>query len=196
MKKSRIITAFIAVVCALSLGCLVACGGGGSNAPKADDDVALITADIEQVIGTTVKAEDIVAGFKEDAEFMDLADLVGLDIDAYADALAQSMKCEVASVEVNGETAVATLEVSSPDYDAMYANLDVLLEDALANADTDNMTEDDLYKLVGQILMETATGESMPIKTKTVAVDYTKVDGTWTIDDINAVTTALENAVA
>lgn len=203
-KKLVAMVAFAAVL-AMSLTMLVACGGGSdsksgsdsgkaASTPAAQSDEDLIKADIEKVVGTTVSAKDLAEGFKADEDFVQIAEMASLDLDKYAEKIATRFSAVVKDVKVDGDNAVAKLEVTSPDFKAMYELLDKKLEEALADVDVANITEEEYGKMVGQLMLDVFDDPEFPNATAECDVDYAKKDGEWSIVDPSVLENELKKA--
>lgn len=184
MKRSKLAALITTVLCMLCLVGLAACGGN-TVAQKSDEE--LIKEDIATTIGTNVTKEEIAKGMREDAELQQLEQL-GLDIDSYAENIAGKFEVNTESVKVDGDTAVATLDVLVPDFgEKADALADQAINKAIAGMDTSSMSEEELMKVFSQALNDALSSPDFPTTSTTLNVDYVKKDGSWQLKDPDSV---------
>lgn len=180
------------MLCACCIA-LSACGGGSSSSASAQSDEELVAA----IMKDNVDAFDSGMGsmaeeFAADEEMVALCNLVGIDVADYANAIESKISIEAGDVTVDGDKATAQLKVTMPDYNAMGAAVDKLVDEALASPEAENMTEDQLYAELGKALL-TAARET-DTKTITIPVELEKKSGEWAISNLADVEKAIEEA--
>lgn len=208
MKKTRILAIVTLALCALGIVGLVACSGGSgsssasassaaassasaSSAAAQQSDEELIKADIESIIGTAVSKEALAAAMRADDEMAAL-EAQGLDLDAYAENMANVFKFEVREVKVNGDTAVATTALTTPNFgEEMDALFDEALEAESANVDVANMSEEEQVSFLMSIVSKVLSDPNLPTATETFDIDYVKTNGTWAMADESKVESEL-----
>ena len=173
---------------ALFTGC-----GGETVAEKSDED--LIIEDLQDDLDIINNCTDqMKAEFESDEDLVSIFEMAGVDPGEYAEAYASTIKGEVSSVTVDGDTAVAVLSLTMPDFEQMDAFQDQFLEEYTADMDLESMSEDDLYKVIGEALMACIKDPNLPLKTDNFDVNYTKVDGVWTADNEEDVAGLIEQS--
>lgn len=188
------------LVCALAVAGLAACSSdsgqssqGNAPAPAEEEsanntpaptDEELIKADIEKTIGTYIGKEELAEGLKSDESVKELMQY-GFDVDAFAESVANNFKIEVTSVEVDGDAAVATIDITMPSFGGDAA--DQMLDDALAKKtegmDITQIPEEDAMKLVVEAAMEVMSDPNFPTETESLDLDYVMKDGQWSLKD-------------
>lgn len=186
--------------CALIVAGLAACSGESgqssqSNAPApaeeepanstpAPTDEELIRADIEKTLGTYVSKEALAEGLKSDESVKELIQY-GFDADVIAESVASKFKLEVTSVEVDGDTAVATVDMTVPSFGG--DTTDQMLDDALTKKtegmDLSQMSEEDAMTLMMDAVVEVISDPNFPTETESLDLDYVKKDGQWSLKD-------------
>lgn len=186
--------------CALIVAGLAACSGESgqnsqSNAPApaeeepanstpAPTDEELIRADIEKTLGTYVSKEALAESLKSDESVKELIQY-GFDADVIAESVASKFKLEVTSVEVDGDTAVATVDMTVPSFGG--DTTDQMLDDALTKKtegmDLSQMSEEDAMTLMMDAVVEVISDPNFPTETESLDLDYVKKDGQWSLKD-------------
>ena len=203
MKKLSIILAIAFSMC-LALFALSGCGGGDngggdkggseSSQPAAPSDEQVIAglmadnvAEIESQLGS------IADQLSADESMAELFNTVGLDPKEYGNAIAAMISAKVGDIKVDGDTAVAELVLTVPDYEAISAKMDASLEEILADPNTASMTEEQLYAEVGKAIMDAISSPDGVTKEATLDVEYAKTGDEWKVqnwDDIQKAMTA------
>lgn len=166
----------IAVLLAVSVIGLTGCQGG----PSVDE---LIRGDIAAEFDA-VKADD--PEFAEDikkAAGDDLA-MYGIDPEAFTEAYLEGFDYKVDGVDVDDEagTAVAHVTMTCKSMDAIMADFQEKFEEKVQSVDIGKLTEDDFYKLGGEVMM--ACIEGAEPRDAEIDLKYTEGDrGEWSIDD-------------
>lgn len=185
MKKSYAHITVLVLICALCLAVFAGCGG-----EKVSDE-ELISKNIEEVLGLGVTAEELATGFREDAEFVELAEQAQIDIDAYAEALAKHFSAEIKSVAVDGKSALATITVNAPDFAAMNDVLDEKLDEMIEEMDPEDITEENLMAKMGELMVSIFDDPDCKIATSDIEVPYVKNGKAWEMEDQAAAEAAL-----
>ena len=205
MKNMKLLAILMSLICALCLGGLVACGGGGGDASgdasggteqeaPAPTDEELITADAQSVVGSTISADALLEGFEND-ESMKKFESMGLDLKGYAENMAKIFKFEIVSVDVDGDTAVAHGKLTLPDFGDKTDELqEKAMEEATKGKDFSNMSQDEQIKIFGEVLNGVLSSPDFPTVTEEVPIDYVKNGDKWEMKDKSAVESLLSGA--
>lgn len=172
MKRFVAIVAAVAL-CALGVLCLSACGGSGSDEEQ-----------ILEVIGTDMPTgAELASEFREDAEFVENAELMGLDIDVFSEGIAKHFVIDTQDLEINGKKASANVYVTLPAFDAMYELLDKRANEFAESNDISGYTEDDVYKLYGRLLTYLPDDPDFPTQTEVFPLTFSKSLRGWSMDN-------------
>lgn len=203
MKNRKYLAILMACVLAFGMMALVGCGGqqqSGSApaAPSGPTDEELIAEDFSHVFDDIFTADGIKA-IVESTTGDALASLeslgVTVDYDAFANAFKQVFVIEVTSVQVNGDTAVADVSITYPDYgsDAGQAAMNDAMNKAIEGVDLQAIAgdPDELSKVLNDAMIAGLTSSDIPTTTQSDKIDYEKVDGTWQMKDKDELTDAL-----
>lgn len=193
MKKSRILLLALTFVCAFGLFSLAACSGSGANSAESQEpqqsDEELITADVEETLGTYITKEELAKSLHEDEDLAAYEEM-GMDLDSYAENMANLFKLEVVSVEVDGDTAVAKVALTSPNFGD---EAEAMLDEAIEGVDVSGLSEDEAMSAVMGALNDVLSNPEFPTETDTFDIDYEKVNGTWTMSDQSDVESRLSD---
>ena len=149
------------------------------------DDESMITNSIHKTMQSAVGAEYLTDFLKSRTDFMQIADLAGIDPKELAEGYATHFVIKVTDIQFDDDThATAYCTVTSPDFVRMYENLDSIGEDKMANIDKDNLTEEEFYKF-------------FPHMTHDMEISYVYDDGfeIWTPEDKEAVVNEMRIAL-
>lgn len=182
----------ISIACVLGMGVmfgLTACGGGGDEGPS---DEELITADIDEMMTalkdpTSEEAKELLGDL--DDEDMAVFEEYGIDPYEFIGQCFSRVEYSVDAVNVEGESATVDMTIKNVDLNAAME---------AAGADFETFTETDeamtLYSsdgmqgLMGKFMeffyAQIAASETV-VETPTT-LNYTMVDGEWTISDEGA----------
>lgn len=162
------------------------------------DDESMITNSIHKTMQSAVGAEYLTDFLKSRTDFMQIADLAGIDPKELAEGYATHFVIKVTDIQFDDDThATAYCTVTSPDFVRMYENLDSIGEDKMANIDKDNLTEEEFYKIYGDMLTEYTTDKFFPHMTHDMEISYVYDDGfeIWTPEDKEAVVNEMRIAL-
>ena len=158
----------------------------------------MITNSIHKTMQSAVGAEYLTDFLKSRTDFMQIADLAGIDPKELAEGYATHFVIKVTDIQFDDDThATAYCTVTSPDFVRMYENLDSIGEDKMANIDKDNLTEEEFYKIYGDMLTEYTTDKFFPHMTHDMEISYVYDDGfeIWTPEDKEAVVNEMRIAL-
>lgn len=200
MAKHKLSIMLAAIVCALCLFGFAACSSTSSSGSAASasassasqaEEEALIKADIEKNVVTTVDGASLAAAIRAEGRFTALEEK-GFDIDAFAANMARFYSYKIKSIEVNGNTAVATITVTTPVYNDYAADLiDAALWEMFGEDDRSLLSADEMMAGAMDSLNLALTSKSFPTTTTDVTIDYVKTDGTWQMVRENEQTASL-----
>lgn len=186
--KFKKITVF-ALAAAMCFGCfaLVACGNNSEQVIREDittyfdrykDQVDEATAEI----ATMARTQGL--------------DQMGVDPDEFAASLLEGFDYTLDGIEINGDKATATVTIVSKS----YADLEQKLEEAY-NEFTDpsmlqsyaGMTEDQLYDMIGDKLMEAL--DNTKVDSTTATVVYDKTGNVWNVNQSESTLWTVDSAL-
>lgn len=162
------------------------------------DDESEITDNVHKTMQSATGVEYLTDFLKSRTDFMQIADLAGIDPEELAEGYASHFEVKVTDIQFDDEThATAYCTVTSPDFVRMYENLDSIAEDKMANIDKDNLTEEEFYKIYGDMLTEYTTDKFFPHMTHDMEISYVYDDGfeIWTPEDKEAVVNEMRIAL-
>lgn len=207
MKSNKILALMLAAVLAAgSLG-LAACGGGGSSSggddakptdsqqektPAGPTDEELIKEDLEKVVGFSVSKEEMLEGFLEDEDMKHFQEL-GFDLEAYAENMSNKIKFDVRSIDVSGDTAVAHVTLTFPEFnEAAEALIEKRADEAFADIDLESITEEEFLAKYMGVVSDTLTDPAFPTVDNEFDIDYVKKGDAWEMADQSEVESQLE----
>lgn len=164
---------------------LVGCSGtpdAHTSEPALPPAKELIAEDVQQVVGTTavLDAASLAQALRENETYA-YYESCGLDIDAYAQRYVDTCSVELKSVEVNGDTAVATMRVTTL---SLGDSISAVLDELIPASDVANMTDEDGMRLVMGALNDLLASPDVPTATGEILIDYVWQDGAWTMRDV------------
>ena len=173
--------------------------GEGAEEPETQEpqesDEDIIRKDVESKIGTVkMDKEALAQAMREDEASMETYELANIDVDEYAEALSAHMGTSITSVQVEGNKGEVIVEMTMPDFDKMDKTLETLLNEYVASHDTTNMSTEDYYAAIGDLIMQVSKDPELPEKKETFNVSYTKVGDQWSMDDQSKILGEMENA--
>ncbi len=136
----------------------------------------------------------ISESLKADEETMALFEMIGVNPDDYATAMAGHCDLTTGDITVDGDKGSVELLMTMPDFTKMDAYQDEKLEEFSADLDAAEMTEEEAYKAFGEIFMKIAEDPEMPVSTESFTATFTKKDGVWTMDDESGYLESIMNA--
>lgn len=185
MKKRLPLVALMALMVASLFG-LAGCGGGPSAEEQIKTDLAA------QFDAVTAEDEALIEGIDEAAG--DEIEQLGLSSKDFMTAYLDGFAYKIGEIEVDEEagTAVAKVTVTIKSMGDILSDFQTTFMDRVESMDLTSMTEDDLYKEGGKVMMEVT--ENTEAKESEVEIGYSKnEDGEWEIDD--SAEAALMNAM-
>ncbi len=150
-------------------------------------DEDLIRADLEVKIGDMDTIGDqIVAGLAADEEMADIFEKAGITAEDYGRPLADKIKIAIGDITVSDDasTATAVVTMDLPDFKALSENMDAALEDA--TEEISGMTQEEIYKKLGEIMVQEVSNPDLPVASTDYTFNYTKTGDTWAMDDAEA----------
>lgn len=199
--KNRFLVVLLALICALSMAGLVACSGGNAaqsssqaessatasdaaaSSAAATEDEAAIKQDAEKVVSTMFGKDSIETMFNANESLAQLKDL-GFDISKLADFISGLITSEVTNVKVDGETAVATIKISYPEWnDEVSAALQEKATAALEGIDFDGMSQEDAMSAYMDAYFSAIESTEFPQVSEELTIDYLKDGDTWKMKD-------------
>lgn len=182
-RKFAFIPMVVACACAVLLS---ACGG-----PSAEE---LIRTDLESYFGNSDNAAEEFAENLEKSAGEEL-DTLGIDENEFTQAYLDGFSYDIGDITVDGDTATAQVTLKIKSMSDIMSAFQTSFTDWAYSLDTETaagMSEDDLYKQGGQMLLD-ATRSAEP-KENTCDVVYNRnSDGDWEMD--SASENELMNAV-
>lgn len=195
-KNAKLIVLLLSFV--FGLMTLTACGGSSSTPESAAPSSSSVSSeesavsDVDQIKeslqGSTQDVirssltESTVESLKQDEELMEIMDKAGIDPEDYASAMVSHVSIEPGEVTVDGDQATVELTMTLPDFSKMDEFQNQKLEEKMKDIDQSQMTEDEMYKAFGQVMLEIAKDPDMPVETQTLDVKLTMEDGQWVVD--------------
>lgn len=174
MKKLSVLAA--AAVFALGAFGLAGCESGPSIEELIREDIA---SEFDAVKSDN---SDFIAGIEEGAGD-DLA-LLGVSAEDFANAYLDGFDYEITGVDVDDEagTAVAHVTMTCKSMGDIVVDFQTAFEEKVQTLDLSSMTEDDLYKLGGEVMLECA--KSAEARDVDVDLRYVETEeNEWNIDD-------------
>lgn len=202
MKKFLTILMALTLMLTLFAGCGAKTTTSDGNdkkveaSAKGSKDQEAIIADLKKELNIDGYEAQVAAELKADQEFIATTNQVNLDIDEYVNAIAKKYKWDIGDVTVDGDKAVAKVTMTSPDFNAMDTLLDEKIEAFKASNDVSTMTEQDLMKALGEMMLEIVKADDLPLETQDFDIDYIKEGNTWKMADYDGVEQEMIDAQA
>lgn len=146
-------------------------------------DEDLIKDDFEAKIRTLVRPETVMNALGEDEDVIEMFDAFGIDIEELATNVCNAITFEVKSVKVDGDKAILTVAVTTPDFDNADDYFDKKLEEKLGGTNVNSASVESMLKAFGELVNEMFTDPDIPKKTEDEEVEYEKVNGEWKMVD-------------
>ena len=187
MKYKRYLAFLATIVLAFCVMGLAACGGGGSTSsgsaePQVSDE-ELIKTNIEDTLGTYVTKEYLVQELRANEEIAELEKL-GFDVEGYAENMANIMKFEVAEVKVDGDTAVAKMDITVPNFGSTTQELiEKKAQEMAQDVDVASMSQDEQIAFAMEVTSAVLADPDFPRATSTIDIDYVKSGDSWQMKD-------------
>ena len=152
-----------------------------SEASAAVSDEDLIRQDLEPRLGLVDDArEEIVTQLSADESMKTLFEQTGISVEDFARPLADKINWEITSITVNGEEGTAVVTLTMPDFETLNTTMTERIETWADEQDPSQFeTQEDLYKAVGQLVLEIVQDPEVPTYTDTLDVAYKKAGGSW-----------------
>lgn len=173
-----------ALVCAIALAAVPVMGLSGCGGPKDEDVIKqTLTADLDALKSVD---EDTVKSAMGDATWNEMQQY-GVDpYEFYSDCV-KNFSYDNVAVQVDGDTAKATFEVSNIDIEQVMQSWmsDVVTYASSQEAldDYTNLGEDGIAKKMMAMLTDKLAADDAPMTTKSMSLDFEKSDGTWQPSD-------------
>jgi len=202
MKRFKLVSLVVVLVIALCSMGLVACGGSGQggggseksggqeSAPQPTDE-ELIKQDVEKIIGTSISAETLLKGLRDDEQMLKFEEM-GMDLEEYAKNMAKIFKISIDSVEVEGDEAKAKAKLTVPDFGEKTDKLtEKALEKETKGVTVSELSQDEQIEIFAKVMNGVLSDPDFPTATTDFDIDYVKKDGTWQMKDKNAIESIL-----
>lgn len=202
MKRFKLVSLVVVLVIALCSMGLVACGGSGQggggseksggqeSAPQPTDE-ELIKQDVEKILGTSISAETLLKGLRDDEQMLKFEEM-GMDLEEYAKNMAKIFKISIDSVEVEGDEAKAKAKLTVPDFGEKTDKLtEKALEKETKGVTVSELSQDEQIKIFAKVMNGVLSDPDFPTATTDFDIDYVKKDGTWQMKDKNAIESIL-----
>ncbi len=153
--------------------------------PAGDEE--LITADIKNVIAPMLDKDAIATNMRKSEEIQAMEEM-GMDVNGFAEALSNTIGFDIASVEINGDSAVVSIEFTVPDTGAASNEMVTsALQKLEQEHDLSSMSEEEGMALYINTMTSLIAEPGFPTTVSQMKVDYTKADGTWQMIDRESV---------
>lgn len=202
MKRFKLVSLVVVLVIALCSMGLVACGGSGQggggseksggqeSAPQPTDE-ELIKQDVEKIIGTSISAETLLKGLRDDEQMLKFEEM-GMDLEEYAKNMAKIFKLSIDSVEVEGDEAKAKAKLTVPDFGEKTDELtEKALEKETKGVTVSELSQDEQIEIFAKVMNGVLSDPDFPTATTDFDIDYVKKDGTWQLKDKDAIESIL-----
>ncbi len=166
----RKIAALLAAT-ALALGALLAATGCGANAEE-----AIRNAIIEE-LDTYKNMDDSVLSATSEVLAGQGLEEMGIDSEGLAVTILDGFDYSVDDVTVEGDKAVATVTIVSKSYSDFEAAVDAAIAEVTADPAVADMSQEEIYQLYGQRIMEAIDG--LQAKPETTEVEYAREGNAW-----------------
>ena len=120
---------------------------------------------------------------KEDKELQDIAEKADIDLEEYAKALTSHFEIKTQEPVIKGDKGTVDVKLVMPDYTKMDSFMEKKMDKFMEEIDTSKLSEDELYKKFGKLMMEIAADPDLPTTSETFSMDFTKTNGEWKADD-------------
>lgn len=185
MKMKKFVAGVTAAaMLTLSMGAFVGCGG------QSDEEV-IREALTEELEGIKTQDEAYMSQMAADMDADEFA-VYGIDATEFMSKYLTGFDYTIDSITVNEDTAEAVVTLTCKSFSAYEDAIETETYNAIATTDIASMSEDDVNKLVGQIMM-TALDKVEVAPTNPITIEYNKVDNVWepTASSSNAITNAM-----
>lgn len=171
---------FVAIAMSVALALFSVAGLSGCATESAED---MITAAISGELDAYKNMEDsVMTDIASKVEEQGLQTL-GIEGQDFATAILDGFDYSIDNVEVNGDTAVATITIVSKSYSGFEAEVQNIVQDMLSNsADFAGKSTEEVQAALGERVM--AAFESIPVSTEQVQIEYKLEGNTW--EPVNA----------
>ena len=199
---------FLAIIMACVLACgvfaIAGCGGnsssGSSAAPSGPTDEELITADVDGIFGK-IFTPDVIKELVAEGAGDSLGQMeslgITIDYDALAEAFKNVIKIKVDSVEVNGDTAVANVTITYPNYNDPAASevMEKVMTEKLSGIDATKLQNDpdSVSAALNEAIVAGLTSTDIPTASEASTIDYVKSGDTWTMKDADKIEDLLKS---
>lgn len=187
--KKKLTTLALILIAALSMLALCACNSGPSSEGVIREG---LSEEFDMIVNK--KGDDwdeMISDIEEEADLS----MFGIDAEEFVNVLFDGFDYEITSVDVDEEdnTAVAHVTLTSKSMKDVMDALEEAANDFMNDpANYEGLSEDDLYKKVGELMMEAIRG----VETREIDVDLEcerDEDGNWT--EADSVADEISNAL-
>ena len=177
----RIRTFALALVLAVGMVVLVACGAQKGGAE----------AEIEEVLTSTLEevrdpSDETISTYL-DTDTVDALDAYGIDAKEFWACLFSNLDYEIGDIKVDGDAATAELTIENTDLDAAFEVWEEDISSWITSSEAQDLYaeegENALMKYSFEQLMDTIEHGDIDIVSDDVTVSLEKVDGEWAISE-------------
>ena len=173
------------------LGVSLAFGSLTLTACGPDHEQAIRDALTEELESIKNLDESFLSDLSSDPSIAELQEF-GIDPNEFFKAYLSGFDYRIDDETVDGDTATATVVLTTKSFSQFNDDLTASFEALLADESLATLSEEDLYARIGQSVMDTVN--NLPIvENAPVTVTYELVDNTWTPTEESQ--TSLENAL-
>lgn len=177
----RIKTLALALVLALGMVALVACGAQKGGAEAEIQEV--LTSTLEEVRDPS---DDTISTYL-DEDTIDSLDAYGIDAKEFWACLFSNLDYEIGDIKVDGDTATAELTIENTDLDAAFEVWEEDISSWITSSEAQDLYADEgeagLMKYSFEQLMDTIEHGDIDVVSDDITVSLEKVDGEWAISE-------------
>ena len=164
------LVALLAVTCGLALG---GCSGESPEKVVRED----LTAKLDQIKNVDDAAIEDLLGATDTSAFEQL----GVDPVDFMKAFLGGFDYTIEGVEVDGDTATASVDVTCKSLQAMQGEIEELAYDLLADPEIYTLNENEVMERVGSAMLEAIEGSEL--HETSYDFTYSKTDDGWEMED-------------
>ena len=184
-RRAAFILLVFAIVCALGVCGLSACSGGSGG--QSDEDA--IEEHVTAYMGEALSPDYFIEKTRDHEDLVALEEY-GFDLEKYARNYANTFAYKVVEVNVDGDTAVAKVEMTMP---VLGDELNAMLDKYTADIDFANMdSEEEVYAAFWNAYSDALADPDLPQTTGTLEIAYAKKGGKWDLADEQGVADDME----
>jgi len=162
------------------------------EATSAVPDGKQIKDNFTEVFDSAFNPEYLKSMVVESDEGNTMLEAIGMSVDEYCELAYKLVVPTVKDIEIDGDEAVLTVELKTPDWDAAEEQgvTDQLLVEKSAGLEEEELTEEQMTALFAEVVRESMSYPTMPSKTEEFEIPYERVNGVWQpadVEDIEAI---------